>query len=117
MKGILKSVKLIERKTKDGKKFKIVEYSCDCKVNDKGEVKTLKGSMSEDYARKYFAFCDTTTKESIGKEVECVVAKRAYIGNDEKEHIVNYIKFLNLLDKDGKAIIMKKDEDNSSLDF
>jgi hypothetical protein len=61
--------------------------------------------MSEDYARRYFAFCKTTTAETIGKTVNVVLAKRQYEKDGEKRTI-EYVKYLNLLDENGNPIIM-----------
>lgn len=117
MKGILKRIELKEYATKDNKKkFKKVEFVCDVKIDDKGNIKTLKGSYGEEFARKYFEYCNVKTKDLIGKEVECVTAKRTYTNSDGETKIVTYIKFLNVLDKDGNIIIMPKDT-QQELDF
>lgn len=117
MKGKLKKIELKSFKTKDGKKsFNKVEFTCDVAIDDKGTIKTLKGSYSEDFARKYFAYCGIKTKDLIGKEVECIVSKRAYENDKGEERVVNFIRFLNVLDADGNAIIMPK-ENVDDLDF
>ena len=117
MKGKLKKIELKTFKTKDGKKsFNKVEFTCDVTIDDKGTIKTLKGSYSEDFARKYFAYCGIKTKDLIGKEVECIVSKRAYENDKGEERVVNFIRFLNVLDADGNAIIMPK-ENADDLDF
>ena len=56
MKGILREVKLIECKNEAGAKFKLFEFKADVKINDKGDVKTLKGSYGEEFAKKYFTY-------------------------------------------------------------
>ena len=117
MKGKLKKIELKEFKTKDGKKtFKKVEFTCDVFIDDKGIIKTLKGSYSEDFARRYFAFCGVKSKDLIGKDVECVISKRAYENDKGEERAVNFIRFLNVLDHEGNPIIMPKD-DIEDLDF
>lgn len=116
MKGKLKKIEIKELKTKDGKKFKKVEFTCDVAVDDKGTIRTLKGSYSEEFARKYFAYCEVKTKDLIGKEVECITAKRAYQNDKGEERITQFIRFLNVLDTDGNPIIMPK-EDTTPLDF
>ena len=116
MKGIVRKFELKEIKTKDNKKFKKLEFTCDVMLNDKGDIKTLKGDMSEEYARKYFAFCKKTTKDVLGEEVEVNTAKRSYINSDGEQRIYTYIKYLNLLDEEGKPIIMLKD-DAEEIDF
>ena len=108
MKGILKKVEIKEYQTKDGKKFKKFEFVCDVKVSDK-DIKTYRGSYGVDFAKAYFEYCDVKTKDLIGKTVDCVLSKRSYM-KDDKEVVTTYIKFLNVLDKDGNAIIMPKDD-------
>jgi hypothetical protein len=63
MKGILREVKLIECKNEAGAKFKLVEFKADVKINDRGDVKTLKGSYGEEFAKKYFTYCGVKTKD------------------------------------------------------
>ena len=70
MKATLKKIELKELKTKDGKKFNKVEFTCDVKIDDKGTIKTLKGNYSEDYAKHYFKYCGVLTKDLMGKEVD-----------------------------------------------
>lgn len=109
MKGKLKKIELKEYRTKDGKKtFNKIEFTCDVIFDEKGTIKTLKGSYSEDYARRYFSFCGVTTKDLIGKEVECVISKRAYENDKGEERVVNFIRFLNVLDRDGNPVIMPR---------
>lgn len=115
MKGTLRKIEKKEYKTREGKKFNKVEFTCDIVVDDKGTIKTRKGSYSEEYARKYFKFCDVETKDVIGKHVECVLAKRAYTDGEGKERIIEFIRFMNILDENGNAIIMPKEE--NSVDF
>lgn len=115
MEGILKEIKRVECKTKDGKKFNMVEFKCDVKMNDKGDIKTLKGSYGEEFAKKYFTYCGTLTKDLIGKKVEVTLAKRSY-EKDGESRTVNYIKYLNVIGEDGKAIYLPKEE-SEDLDF
>ena len=117
MKGILKSIKLRNVKTKDGKDFSVIDYVVDVITDEaKQEVKTYKGNMSVEYAKKYFAFAGTTTKDQIGKEVEVVLSKRIW-EKDGEQRTVTFIKYLNLLDEDGEAIIMNKKDSDDALDF
>lgn len=116
MKGILREVKLIECKNEAGAKFKLFEFKADVKINDKGDVKTLRGSYGEEFAKKYFTYCGVKTKDLIGKEVECVLAKRSY-EKDGESRVVNYIKYLNVLDENGKAIYLPKEDTNTEIDF
>lgn len=116
MKGILKEVKRIECKTKEGKKFSLIEFKADVTVNDKGDVKTLRGSYGEEFARKYFTYCGTKTKDLIGKPVDCVIAKKSIEKEDGTTLTISYIKYLNVIGEDGKPIYLPK-EDNADIDF
>lgn len=117
MEGILKKIEKNEYKTKDGKKtFTKIEFTCDVRIDDKGSIKTLKGSYSEEFARKYFEYCGVKTKELIGQKVECIIAKRVYENDKGEERIVTFIRFLNVLDENGKPIVMPKDT-QQELDF
>lgn len=116
MEGIVKSFKLRNVKTKDNKEFKTLDYVCDVVVNEeKGEIKTLKGSMSAEYARKYFAFCGVKTADLVNKKVNVVISKRKYENSNGEERTVNFIKYLNVLDEEGNPIIISKEENN--IDF
>lgn len=116
MKAILKKIEQVERKTKKGTKFNVIKYTCDVEFNN-GEVKTLTGSMSVDYAKKYFEYCKETTKTAINKDVRVVVAKRKYIDSNENERTISYIKFLNFIDQNGDIIIMPSADKQEDLDF
>ena len=115
MKGILKKVELKEFKKEDGKKFKKVEFEVDVIIKD-GVVKTLKGNYSETYARDYFTKAGTKLKDLVGKEVGVVLAKKNFTGNDGLQHIYEYVKFINVLDKDGNPIVFKN-ETKVDIDF
>lgn len=120
MEAVLRKVQLntyeIKKGENKGKKFKKLDFTVDVLVDPKkGEVKTRSGSMSEDYARRYFAYCNTTTAETIGKTVNVVLAKRQYEVDGEKRTI-EYVKYLNLLDENGNPIIMPK-SDASEIGF
>lgn len=116
MKGILKSIKRKEYKTSKGTKFSKVEFTCDVKVNENGDVKTLKGSYGEEFARKYFTHCGVLTKDLIGKEVEVTIAKKSYEQEGEMR-TYQYIKYLNVLDAEGKAIYLPKEDKDDALDY
>lgn len=115
MKAKLKKIEKREFKTKDGKKFTKIEFTCDVIMDAKGTIKTLKGSYSEDFARRYFEYCGVKTKDLIGEEVEVVLAKRSYQNEKGEDKTITFIKFLNVL-RDGKAIIIPKEE-TEELDF
>ena len=116
LKAKLIKIEKKELKTKDGRKFTKIEFTCDVVLNDKGEVKTYKGDYSEDYARKYFAYCNTTTRDVIGKEVDVSIAKRSYQHEGETRY-VTFIKWLNLLDENGNVIRMPSENSSEVLDF
>ncbi len=120
MEAILKKVSLntyeIKKGENKGKKFKKLDFTVDVLVDaKKGEIKTRTGSMSEDYAKRYFNYCGTTTQETIGKTVDVILAKRQYEKDGEKRTI-EFVKFLNLLDESGEPIIMPK-ADTESIGF
>lgn len=116
MKGILKEIKRVECKTKEGKKFSLIEFKCDVRINDKGDVKTLRGSYGEEFAKKYFTYCGTKTKDLIGKEVDCIVAKKSIDKEDGTTITVSYLKYINVIGADGKPIYLPK-EGNTELEF
>lgn len=111
MRGIIKGFKIRKVETKDGKSFEMLDYTADIVINDKGEIKTLKGSMSVEYARKYFAYCGVKTADLVNKEVAVTLAKRKYENADGEERTVNFIKYLNVLNDEGEPIYMNKDTD------
>ena len=114
--GIIKKFELKQFESKDGKKFKKLVATIDVKLNDRGDIKTVKGSLSEDYARKYFKYCGVTTKDLVGQNVDVTLAKRAYNDDVGNERQVTYAKFINVLNDEGHAIIMPKD-DATTIDF
>lgn len=113
MLGILKKIELKEYEIKEGKmkgnKFKKLEFTCDVVIDEKGSINTLKGSYSDEFARKYFAYCNVKTKDLIGKNVECVISKKLYVNDKGEERTIKFIRFMNVLDADGNPIIMPKD--------
>ena len=116
MKAIFKTITKKEYKTKKGNKFTKIEFTCDVKMNKEGDIKTLRGSYNEDFARKYLSFCGITTKDLIGTEVEVVVAKKSY-ESEGKMVTYNYIKYFNVLDVEGKPIYLPKEEKETDIDF
>ena len=116
MKGILKRVEVKEyttRKETGAKTFKKFEFVCDVEMSDH-TIKTLKGSYGLDFAQRYFEYCGVKTKDLIGKEVECILAKRAFENEKGEKRTISFIRYINVLDKDNKPIIMsdKKQEIN-----
>ena len=114
--GIIKKFELKQFEKNDGKKFKKLVATIDIKLNERGDIKTVKGSLSEDYARKYFKYCGVTTKDLVGQNVDVTLAKRAYTDDEGNERQVTYAKFINVLNDEGHAIIMPKD-DATTIDF
>lgn len=113
MEAVLRKIALkkceVKKGERKGQKFNVIDFECEVLVDaNKGEVKTRKGSMSEDYAKRYFAYCNTTTEEALNKPVDVVLAKRKYENKDGEERTIEFIKFMNLLNEDGSPIIMPK---------
>lgn len=109
MKGILKKIELKEfTKSSNNQKFKRVQVTVDVE-NEHGDIRTLKGTMSEDYAKRYFKFCGETTKTALGKPVEVVTARKKFVV-ENAERIYTYIKFMNFVNDKGEPIIMPKDD-------
>lgn len=118
MKGILKSIEKKEFKTREGRKFEKVVITCDVMLGNKAnDVRTYNGSLGIDYAKKYFEFAGVKSKELVGKEVGIVLAKRAYQDSEGNNKTYEYIKYINILDAQGNAIVMPSEKTNSSLDF
>lgn len=117
MKGILTHLELKEFTNKEkGNKFNRLCFTVDVEKENK-DIITLKGNMSEDYARKYFAHCNLKTKDAIGKTVDVVTARRKYVAENE-ERTYTYIKYLNFVDENGKPIIMPDNKKQvTDLDF
>lgn len=115
MKGIIKKVESVTREIKNGdrkgEKFSQIILTVDVKVGDTNDIKTLKASMSTEYAVKYFGYCGYKSKDLYGLEVNCVLAKRRYEREDGTEGVYNYIKFVNCLDEEGNSIIMPNEKD------
>lgn len=106
----------VKKGNNKGNKFSKIIITCDVK-DDRGEIKTLKADLNEEYAKKYFAYCEKTTKDAIGEKVGVTVSKRTYTNDEGEERTIRFIKYLNFLDKDGKAIIMPKENEEDALDF
>lgn len=117
MRGILKKVSLntyeVKKGDNKGKKFKKLNFEVEVTDEDTGEVRTFKGNMPEDYARKYFAYCGTTTKEQLGKEVEVRLAIRKFETDEGEERKYTFIKYMNFIDEEDEPIVMPKDDETS----
>lgn len=114
MKGIVKKVNLKEYKTKDGRTFKKFNFEVDVEMPN-GDIKSRKGSYSEDFAKRYFGYCKVKAKDLVGKEVSVALGKKMIEVEGEKRSY-EYIRFLNCLDKDGNSIIMPSTNE-TEIDF
>lgn len=117
MKAIIKKISQKNIKTQTGKQFSKFVIEADVTVNDNGEIRTYRSEMNMDYAKKYFTFCGVASKDLVGKRCEVTLRKRGYTTADGQERTVTEIKYLNLLDADGKAIIMPSDQSTTTTDF
>lgn len=95
--------------------FQVLDIFADV-VNDKNEVRTYRGQMGAEYAKKYFAYCGVTTKATIGTQCEISLVKEQYTTKDGEQRQVTKIKYFNLLDENNKPIIMYKNKVDE-LDF
>lgn len=126
MKAILKRVekKVFNKKGENGKKgqeFTKIEFTCDVIFGD-NKVRTLTGSYSIDFARKYFEYVATITGKKmldyVGAEVEVVTEKKSYDKKDGGKGVYEFIKFINILDENGEIIRIPTEGTNStSFDF
>lgn len=78
-----------------------------CEYEEGGKTISVWGAYSESYARDYFKYCGVLTKDLVGKEVEIILG--SYKDKEGKEK--PKIKFLNVLDKNDKPIVMPKELD------
>lgn len=95
--------------------FQVLDIFADV-VNDKNEVRTYRGQMGAEYAKKYFEHCGVKTKETIGLPCEISLVKEQYTTKDGEQRQVTKIKYFNLLDENNKPIIMYKNKVDE-LDF
>lgn len=111
MKAIIRKVELKHIATREGKKFDKIEITCDVIV-DETTIRTRKASMGVDYAKKYFAHCGLTSADLPGMVCEVTLKKRPYTDKNTGElRCIEEIRYLNMLDEDGKSIIMRKEPD------
>lgn len=109
MNGIVRKIEGKKLRTSDGREFEKVEFTIDVIANDKGDVRTLKASMSKDYCKKYFGGLNIKSSDLIGQTVGVVTAKRAY-EKDGEQKTCQYIKYINILDENGKPVFVKEKE-------
>lgn len=112
MKGKIKNIESVTREIKNGErkgqKFSQILITVDVEY-DNGDVKTLKATMSTDYAVKYFKQCGVTSSDLLGMECDCTLARRKFQTEDGEDRYYIYIKYLNLLE-DGEKIMLKDDK-------
>ncbi len=119
--GVITNIELKEFAKKDDKKTKFEVFRISVRVNgDKQGLKDLKATFSKEYGLKYFRdFCKLSSKDLIGKPCKCTVIKKSFLQEDEndnsKEIFCNEIKYLNLVDEQGNAIIMTENENKKDL--
>lgn len=126
MKAILKRVekKVFNKKAEAGKKgqeFTKVEFTCDVIFGD-NKVRTLSGSYSIEFARKYFEYVATITGKKmldyVGVDVEVITEKKSYDRKDGGKGVYEFIKFINVYDAEGTVIKMPTENTGStSFDF
>lgn len=118
-KGLLRNVHKIVITPKEGPKFEKLEFEVDVFIDEKN-VKNMTGSYSLTFAQRYFDYARTITgKKStdyIGEIVELETAKRRYTEDDGTIKVVNYIKFINVLDEEGNPIILRNEAVQKSKD-
>lgn len=115
MKAIVRKIELKEYRTKEGRSFNKCNIICDV-PKEKGEIKTLKASYNVDYIKKYLQYCNTTTKALLNQNVEVTLSKGSYTSKEGVLKTYEFIKYLNVLDENGKAIIMPSNK-KQELDF
>lgn len=110
MKATIKrvSMKTVEVKA-TGVKFDKVVITCDVHLPDSDRVLTKNAEMSVDWAKKYFGYCGLSSRDLPGMPCEVTMQKRAFTNQDGIDCTVNEIKYLNMLDADGKPIILRKE--------
>lgn len=117
MKATIKKISQKNIKTTTGKQFSKFVIECDVVMNDKGEIRSYRSEMSMEYAKKYFTYCEVGSKDLIGRPCEVTLRKRAYTTADGEDRTITEIKYLNLLDHEGKPIIMPSENAASAADF
>ena len=117
MEGIIRKINSVERNKKSGEKFKQIVFTVDVITNEeKGTIKTRSAYFNEQYIKDYASYCKLSSSEMIGKTVNVILEKKMY-EKDGVKKISETIKFLNFLDENGNAIIMKKDDTQNDIGF
>ena len=119
--GVITNIELKEYSKKDDKKTKFEVFKISVRVNgEKQGLKDLKATFSKEYGLKYFRdFCKLASRDLIGKSCKCTVIKKSFLQEDENDNshevFCNEIKYLNLLDENGKPMIMADSENKKDL--
>lgn len=119
MKARINNLSMKEIKTASGKSFKKVVIDASVVMNEKGEVRKLTCELSPEFFAKYFRdICGVkNSKDLIGKPCEAVVSSRLYTDKNGDLRDWTFIKYINLLDSDGKPIIPQKSENAKPLEW
>lgn len=112
MKAIIRQVSMKQVQCKDGRKFDKVAIRCDV-VKEENRVFSRTAEMSVDYAKKYFTHCGLSSADLPGMECEVTLQKRMFKDANGVDRVIESIKYLNMLDEEGKPIILRKEPDSS----
>lgn len=117
--GIITNVKQEKFQTKNKnnekdfkpKTFEIIKISVRVNCGESG-LKDLNARLSKDYAIKYFKeFLGLSSKELINKECVCTIIRKEFTTSNGDSAICNEVKFINLINEKGEAIIMPSEEE------
>lgn len=112
MQAFIKKVEKRQVESKNNVKFWVYDFNVAVVTNDKGDCKIYEHSMAKEFFEKYLAFCGyKDIKEIINAEVAVTTGVRTYVNNKGERKFIDVIKFMNFIDKDGNAIIMKNDQE------
>lgn len=112
MKAIIRQVSMKTVNCKDGRTFNKIAIRCDV-VKEEDKVFSRTAEMSVDYAKKYFAHCGLSSSDLPGKVCDVTLQKRMFKDANGNDRVIESIKYLNMLDEDGKPIILRKEADSS----
>lgn len=112
MKARINKINAQQYTCKDGRNFSKIKIECSVVMNDHGDVRHMTCEMTPDFFTRYFKdLCGVeSSKDLIGRICEAVVTSRFYSRSDGTPGEYTYIKFLNLLDSEGKPIVPPKRE-------
>jgi hypothetical protein len=101
----IESIKLRKCVSKDTKKiFNLVDFKFS--INDEGEVKYLKKTMTEEYFKEYVSYCKDKIKLETGEDLLKFKWSfyKTYL-NDLNETVKKF--YINILDEYGNPIFLK----------